>query len=113
MAQYRLLADHVIGQALVLAGTVVATADVGGILPTNWQPSGAVDPLDSAAITAFWNQGPHLLPGPIRPRWATQPVNPPAIYWQPFNLALTQYQLTGAGAALGPKCAGVVLGNNP
>jgi hypothetical protein len=114
MSSYRFLADCYVGTQYYPAGITASTADVvGGTLPVNWVPNGAVDPQDSPAITAFWNQGPQLLPGQIRPRWAMQPVAPPAIYWAPFNLALTQYQLTGAGAALGPRCAGALLGNLP
>ena len=111
MAQYRFLTDHYIGNAIFPAGTTASTADVpGGTLPVNWVPSGAVDPLDDFAIQAFWSVGPQNLPL-IRSQWTF--VAPPSVYWQPFNLALFQYQLTGAGAALGPKCAGTVLGNRP
>jgi len=113
MAQYRWLQDGVVNGVYYYAGDVASTADVGGSLPANFVvPPACVDPQDNAAIQAFWNQGPQQC-GLIRQQWATRFVAPPAIYWTPFNLALTQYQLTGAGAALGPKCAGVVLGNNP
>src|SRR5262249_22241145 len=105
MAQYRFLQDAYIAGQYFSAGDVAT-------LSNNFIPPAAVDPLDSAAITAFWNAGPQITPL-VRQQWSTQSVAPPAIYWQPFNLALFQYQLTGAGAALGPKCAGVVLGNNP
>jgi hypothetical protein len=105
MAQYRFLQD------CYLAGQYFNAGDVA-TLPNTVIPPAAVDPLDNAAITAFWNAGPQLC-GLIRPQWSVQAVGPAAIYWVPFNLALTQYQLTGAGAALGPKCAGALLGNNP
>jgi hypothetical protein len=95
-----------------LAGDTASTADVGGTLPIGWVPNGNVDPQDNAAITAFWNAGPQLA-GLVRAQWSTQAVNTPAIYWTPFNLALFQYQLTGAGASLGPKCAGAPLANLP
>ena len=112
MSAYRFLQDCYVGTQLYLAGSTASTADVSGSLPTGWVPNGAVDPQDNAAITAIWNAGPQLC-GLVRPQWSTQAVNTPAIYWQPFNLALTQYQLTGAGASLGPKCAGALLGNLP
>jgi hypothetical protein len=50
MAQYRFLAPHSIGQFYFEAGDIASTADVGGTLPTNWQPSNAVEPLDVARL---------------------------------------------------------------
>jgi hypothetical protein len=65
MSVYRLLQDHVLpGGAYVLAGTIVSTVDVGGGLPTNWVPSGNCEPLDNAAVTAFYAAGPQF-PGLI------------------------------------------------
>jgi hypothetical protein len=112
MSQYRFLQDAYVGMSY-FAGTTASTADIlGGTLPVNWVPGPYVDPLDNAAITAFWNAGPQVAPL-ARVQWTTIPVVTAAVYWQVFNLALTQYQLTGAGAALGPRCAGIILGNLP
>ena len=63
MASYRFLQDHNVGGVTYLAGTTASTADVGGSLPAGWMPSGQVDPLDSAAVQAFWNAGVQLLAG--------------------------------------------------
>ena len=112
MSAYRFLQDCYVGTQLYLAGTTASTADVGGSLPANWIPGACVDPQDAAAIQAVWNVGPRLTPL-ARQQWSTIPVALPAIYWAPFNLALTQYQLTGAGASLGPRCAGALLGSLP
>jgi len=105
MAQYRFLQDCYVNGFYFNAGDVAS-------LP-GWQPSGAVDPIDNAAITAFFNAGPQRLVGPIRPRWSGQVVSPPAIYWVPIDLQHGSYQLTGAGAALGVACAGGPLGGLP
>jgi hypothetical protein len=117
MSTYRFLQDCYVNGVYFNAGGAASTADVGGSLPTNWQPSGAVEPLDSAAITDFWNAGPQIC-GLIRTQFSTLPVAPPAIFWRriptpppttppPYFppggvLAPAIYQLTGAGAALGP-----------
>jgi len=62
MSTYRLLADHYINNQLLPAGTTQTTADIpGGLLPANWQPSNAVEPLDTPAVNAFYAAGPQLL----------------------------------------------------
>jgi hypothetical protein len=107
MAQYRFLVDHYIGTTYILAGTTASTADViGGTLPANFRPSGAVDPLDTPAVNAFYAQGPQATPL-VRPQWATIPVSPPATYWRgtplpavPGANAGTSWQLTGLGSNL-------------
>jgi hypothetical protein len=114
MASYRFLQDHNIGGQTYLAGTTASTADVGGTLPTNWVPTGQVDPIDGTAIQAFFNAGVQLL-GAVRSQWTGIVVAPPAIYWQPFPSAggTRPYQLTGAGAALGPVNWTNTRGANP
>ena len=102
MAQYRLLTDHYIGRYLE-AGSTVRT---GGELPSNWIPTPDVDPLDAAAIQAFWQAGPRInLPAPsnIRTRWVNETVAAPAVHWQSIGGGF--YQLTGAGASLGSRPA--------
>ena len=58
MSSYRFLADHSISQNYYQAGTTASTADVGGTLPQSWTPSNMVDPLDTAAVTAFLQRWP-------------------------------------------------------
>jgi hypothetical protein len=102
MSQYRFLQDASIGQFYYSAGTTASTADVGGTLPTNWLPNGDVDPLDTAAVTAFYNRGPQSL-GLVRAQFTTQPCGPPATYWSATPIGdVTKWQLTGLGANLSP-----------
>jgi hypothetical protein len=103
MATYRFLADHSIGQFYYSAGTTASTADVAnGTLPVGWTPSNMVDPLDASALSAFYSAGPQLL-GLARTQFNGISVSPPVTYWRGTPLgALTQYQLTGLGSALGP-----------
>jgi hypothetical protein len=103
MAQYRLLADHWIGQFYFAAGTMASTSDVGGLLPANWTPSGNSEPLDTDAVNAFWNAGPQLL-GLVRSQFSNQYVAPPVTYWlaQPQDTAPTKWTMTGLGAGLAP-----------
>jgi hypothetical protein len=99
MSQYRFLQDAYVGQYF-LAGTTAATADVaGGTLPIGWTPSVCVDPLDTAAVNAYWAAGPQLL-GLVRQQWSTIPVTPPVTYWRAVGGG--QYQLGGLGAGLPP-----------
>jgi hypothetical protein len=95
MAQYRFLADCFVGQSHILAGTTVSMAD-------DWVPHGNCEPIDAAAIRAFWNAGPQLC-GVVRPQWSNQVVTLPSCHWQCVNPVNSMYQLTGAGASLGPK----------
>lgn len=102
MASYRFLQDHNVGGVSYLAGTTASTADVGGSLPAGWMPSGQVDPLDSAAVQAFWNAGVQLL-GLVRAQWTGISVPRPVTYWTPFPAGggTRPYILTGLGASLG------------
>jgi hypothetical protein len=104
MSTYRLLADHYVGTAYFLAGTIQSTADVpGGMLPLNWQPSGACEPLDTPAVNAFYAQGPQTLPL-VRSRWTGIFVPRPVTYWQVISNGpgFNTYQLTGLGSGLPP-----------
>jgi hypothetical protein len=58
MALYRFLSAHSIGGQYYEAGDRASTADVGGSLPANFIPSGNMEPLDAAAVNAFWAAGP-------------------------------------------------------
>jgi hypothetical protein len=91
MAQYRFLQDAYI------AGQYFNAGDVATLL-NNFIPPAAVDPLDSAAVTAFFAAGPQLC-GLIRARWSTQFVAPPVTRWVP-GPGSNQWQLTGLGAGM-------------
>ena len=93
MARYRFLADA----PDIPAGTVVEMAD-------DWVPHGNCEPLDAAAIQAYWDAGPQPC-GLVRAQWSHQVVAPPSVYWRCVDPATNAYQLTGQGAALGPKNA--------
>jgi len=102
MALYRFLSDCSVGQFVYPAGTEASTSDAGGTLPANFPPNGNMEPLDQAALTAFYSQGPQSL-GLVRAQWTTQAVNPPATYWKGTATAgATSWQLTGLGAGLAP-----------
>jgi hypothetical protein len=97
MSSYYLLADHSIGGLYFPAGSTQSTADVGGLLPTGWQPSNNCDPLDAGALAAFYAAGP-CLPSP------RLFVRPPKTFWkitpQPGNPSAMQWTLQGLGIAL-------------
>jgi hypothetical protein len=100
MSAYRFLQDHSISGAYYQAGTVASTADVGGTLPVNFQPTGACEPLDAPAVAAFYAMGPQLR-ALIRQQWVGLAVAKPVTYWipnptptQPGNSA-REYVLTG------------------
>jgi hypothetical protein len=100
MATYRMLQDHYIANQLLLTGTIQSTADVGGVLPTNWKPSANVDPLDAAAVNSFYALGPQPL-GLVRQQLASILMFPPVTYWKATNAgANTSWTLTGLGAGL-------------
>ena len=114
MARYRMLAPHYIGTRYFEAGEIVTDIGAGALLPSGWRPTPGVDPLDAAAIQAFWSAGPIAfasgqpflgqgLWGHQGGRWTGTPITPPLIYWKPHDLSEDEYILTGAGAALGPK----------
>ena len=99
MATFRLLADHFINGAVLLAGSIQTTGD---LLPVNWRPSNNSEPLDGSALTLFYNAGPQL-PSLVRAQWSTIGVAPPVTYWKPIPAAgLPFYGLTGLGSGLAP-----------
>ena len=85
----------------IISGTIITVA-------TSSDPPPAGDPLDVDAIQDVWNFGPRLLPL-VRQQFTNIPVTPAAIYW--VSVSPGVYQLTGAGAALGPRAGS--LGNLP
>jgi hypothetical protein len=108
VSQYRMLSDHSIRGFYYQAGDVASTADVGGTLPTGWVPSNNVDPLDPAAVTAFWTAGFQPL-GPVLNHWSFVTVAPPITAWIPVAGTSNPnrfYRLGGLGAALPPVLGG-------
>jgi hypothetical protein len=100
MSSYRFLQDAYVAGRYYHAGDTASTADVGGSLPANWKPNPNVDPLDAAAVTAFFNVGPQPL-GLVRSQF--QFVSPPVTRWVETPVASgCQWSLTGLGAGLGP-----------
>jgi hypothetical protein len=105
MARYRWLQDGVGPSGHYFnAGDIATTvdADPAGLLPANWVPSVNCEPLDAAAVAAYYALGPHPL-GLIRQQWSGVPVSPPVTYWVATpgtNPAL--WRLTGLGANLPP-----------
>lgn len=104
MSTYRFCSDHVVGAFFYPAGTTAQTADVGGSLPVGWPPSAQCDPLDAAAVQAFWNVGPQLL-GPVIGRWVGQSVAPPITRWTDYRWpnVFREFVLTGLGSAMPMK----------
>jgi hypothetical protein len=100
MASYRFLSDAYVGGAHILAGTVLSTQHVGGTLPNDWRPPGAVDPLDAPAVSAFYAAG--VQPPPlVRSQWSTVFVAAPVTYWKPTGNG-SLWVLTGLGAGYAP-----------
>jgi hypothetical protein len=95
------------GSIYASAGDTISDGP-GGILPANWSPpTGAVDPITSDAIQAYWNAGPKgqsdAEPNKWNSpwgwsRWQGITYKPPAVYW---TRVPGGFQLTGAGASLG------------
>ena len=100
MARYRFLADCYVNGTYINAGDIVATADAGGTLPTNWVPPAAVEPLDASAVSAFYAAGVQIT-GLVRQQWSTQFVTVPVTYWRQIPGGKF-WQLTGLGVGLAP-----------
>ena len=106
MSAYRFLADHYTGGGFIQAGSVASTADVGGVLPAGWQPTGAVDPLDQPAVAAFYAMGPQV-GWPVRQQWSGIGVSPAVTRWVLTDPNNREYVLTGLGAGLAFRQLGV------
>lgn len=91
MSLYRFLQDHFINNQTYLAGTTASTADAGGSLPSGFIPTVAMEPLDGAAVTAFWTaaniagltRGGFGNLGLVRQQWTNIYVAPPITYFVP------------------------------
>jgi hypothetical protein len=112
VAQYRVIADCYVLGGYAFAGSVLD--DSGGVntipIPVGWRPSaGAVDPISSDAINAYWNEGPRGMNDAEPNRWNypwgwfrfTGVAYAPAVhYWR--SIGGGQFVLNGA-ENLGPK----------
>jgi hypothetical protein len=101
MSKYRFLSPHAIGINYFNAGDVASTSDAGGLLPTNWMPSGSVEALDTPAVNAVYSAGIQW--------WISHPgslsfqVAPPQTYWRvasQIGNGCALWQLTGLGQGL-------------
>jgi len=112
MATYRALTDLFLpGSVMVDAGTIINDGP-GGLLPAGWiPPVSAVEPLDSAAIQAYWNVGPvglngadpniSLSPWWMGRRWSNILVQAPKCRW--VRQSDGSFVLQGGGESLGPR----------
>jgi hypothetical protein len=107
-AQWRLLSDHYVtdpsGVPIYHENQDVLVEGVD--VPIGWKPTLASEPLNASAIQQYWNFGPQGMldaedQRDFYPRsYVTLPR--PAIKWVRVP-GTTFFQLTGAGASLGPK----------
>lgn len=101
-AKYLLLVDHYLATGYTQAGTVVTE---GVQIPVGWLPTLAVDPLNTSAVLAFWNNGPRGQQDAEKARdfFPFIPFTAPQVYWAAVPGQQGVYVLTGAGALLGNK----------
>jgi hypothetical protein len=104
VSTYRMLSDHWIEDQIFSAGSTYTTADITSgtppQLPVGWTPSNNVDPMDTAAVTAFHSEGPSQ-PSLIRGTFTI--VAPPTTYWYPTfpsGGGPVEWKLSGLGANL-------------
>jgi hypothetical protein len=113
MSLYRFLQDHFINNQTYLAGTTASTTDAGGSLPSGFIPTVAMEPLDGAAVTAFWTaaniagltRGGFGNLGLVRQQWTNIYVAPPITYFVPVPGTANPfrtYRLTGLGVGFPP-----------
>lgn len=100
-AQYVLLVPHYINDGYYPAYTTVTE---GVELPFGWPPTLAVEPLNAPAIQNYWNQGPKPMTDaqPYKEFFPFFQTYKRSVYWLPTGIP-GQFQLTGNGAALGPR----------
>jgi|SRR5215472_4060384 len=108
-AQYIVLQPHWINNIYYDVGqTIAETSNDGpGQVPVGWIPTLAVDPINSFAVTAFYNAGPRGISYEDLAQWANSQwanVSPSPVYtaktfWVKHG---NQYSLTGLGAGLPP-----------
>jgi hypothetical protein len=95
--KFRFLTPHYLDR-LYDAGE---TAD----LPSDFVPGGGMEPLDDAALLAFWRAGPQSIPyvfNGLR-------VSPPKTFWKSAPIPgsnLRRYSLSGLGERFGDDIVG-------
>jgi hypothetical protein len=92
-AQYRLLRPHYFTSYYAVGTVINAGVDV----PSNWVPTLAVDPLNTAAVTAFYAAGPRDNCNEDLNYWSAAPSTQPTTYWYMSN---GSWLLSGLGASL-------------
>ena len=115
-AQYLLLRPHWINNTYYDAGTVLTEGSLytAGVLPTNWVPTLAVDPLNTRAVNAFYAVGPRRGGYYEDINWwayIITPLNPmiqAVTYWK--NTSGNTWVLTGLGANLPPVTTPPLIG---
>jgi len=106
-AQYFLLQPHFINDVYLDAWSTVTE---GVEVPTGWVPTLMVDPLNTAAVNAFYAAGPRI--GYLGPNYGWQgtkfysgsrlcALQQPVTYWTKAGPG--QWKLTGLGTALASK----------
>jgi hypothetical protein len=107
---YHFLSDHHINGVTHEAGSEHEMAP-------DWQPSGNVEPLNSAAVQAFHRAGPQHMSG-VTQRWHGKRVKAPATYWvrtpQADNPSVERWHLAGPlGEGLAPHLTPNGCGSRP
>jgi hypothetical protein len=95
MASYLFLQAAYIGDRYYDAGGIYATGDAGGTLPADWKPNPNVDPIDSAAIDAFYNCGPRQQ-DLVCSTYVDNGVRPPCVYWRQLPGSPVRWELVGS-----------------
>jgi hypothetical protein len=104
-AQYRLLCPHYLNGVMMVADDIVTE---GVNVPNGWVPTLACDPLNSAAVSAYYAAGPRSTAYEANPTfggaiWGTWknggfPPAPPATSW--VRAGTNLWKLNGLGANL-------------
>jgi hypothetical protein len=105
-ASYRLLADHYLYGFYYRPNTIITE---GREIPFGWVPTLAVDPLNSLAVTAYYNAGPRstdygdlsTYTNMYKREFADVPVNSPITFWKQVP-GTKMYQLQGLGIGTTP-----------
>jgi hypothetical protein len=98
VGQFRLLCPHFINNRYFEGGEVVDTTT--GMIPSDWFPTTACEPLDDAAAAAFYAAGPRgqsiqfgYAGGPGH--FVGQAGGPPKIYWAKIPGPQVHFVLVG------------------
>jgi hypothetical protein len=95
MASYLFLQPAYVGDRFYDAGGVYATSDAGGTLPIGWEPNPNVDPLDAAAVDAFYARGPQQQ-DLVCSTYVDNGVRVPRVFWRQLPGSPIRYELVGS-----------------